>query len=285
MLCNIGHRPTAFRLIHLFRNQKQVEIAGYSAAILIGISLGLIGGGGSILTVPILVYFFRIDPVIATTYSLFVVGLTSSAGAISHYRKGNVDFQIAFLFGIPSLIAVFVMRKWIMPAMPHHLLNIGSFEITKPVLLMLVFAALMLAASISMIRKKKEVLVSDPALNYTKLVIQSVVVGIITGFVGVGGGFLIIPSLILFAGLPMKKAVGTSLMVMTISSLLGVLGDVSRHAPISYPLLMLFSGFAIAGIIAGSHLTRYIAETKLKPAFGWFVLLMGIFISITTLTK
>jgi uncharacterized membrane protein YfcA len=262
-----------------------VEIAGYVAAILIGLSLGLIGGGGSILTVPILVYFFLIDPVIATTYSLFVVGLTSSAGAISHYRKGNVNFKIAFVFGIPSLIAVFIMRKWVMPAMPHHLLNIGSFEVTKPVLLMLVFAVLMLAASISMIRKKKEVLVSASGLSYTKLVIQSIIVGIITGFVGVGGGFLIIPSLVLFAGLPMKKAVGTSLMVMTISSLLGVLGDVSRHAPIDYSFLMQFAAFAIAGIIAGSYLTKYITDNKLKPAFGWFVLLMGIFVLITTLTK
>jgi uncharacterized membrane protein YfcA len=262
-----------------------VEIAGYSAAILIGLSLGLIGGGGSILTVPILVYFFRVDPVIATTYSLLVVGLTSSAGAISHYRKGNVNFKIAFLFGIPSLVAIFIMRKWVMPVLPHHLLNIGSFELTKPVSLMLVFASLMLAASVSMIRKKKEVLASGSQLSYPKLVIQSIVVGLITGFVGVGGGFLIIPALILFAGLPMKKAVGTSLMVMTMSSLLGVLGDVSRRAPINYPFLMLFSAFAIAGIIAGSYLTKYIADTKLKPAFGWFVLSMGIFVLITTLTN
>ncbi|MFD2146074.1 TSUP family transporter [Mucilaginibacter antarcticus] len=133
-----------------------MEIVGYAASVLIGLSLGLIGGGGSILTVPILVYFFVIDPVLATTYSLFVVGLTSSVGAISHYQKGNVDTKIALVFGLPSLIAVFVMRKWVMPAMPHHILTIGHFELTKSVLLMLVFAALMLCASISMIRKKKQ---------------------------------------------------------------------------------------------------------------------------------
>jgi len=260
-------------------------VLGYAAALGVGVSLGLIGGGGSILTVPILVYLFHIDPVQATTYSLFVVGLTSLAGAYSHGKKGNIHYKTALIFGVPSLIAVFIMRKWVMPAMPHHLLNIGSFEITKPVLLMLVFAALMLVASISMIRKQKEVLVSESHLSYTKLVIQSIVVGIITGFVGVGRGFLIIPSLVLFAGLPMKKAVGTSLMVMTISSLLGVLGDVSRHAPINYSFLMLFSAFAIAGIIAGSYLTKYIIDTKLKPAFGWFVLFMGIFVLITTLNK
>ncbi|MDB4925360.1 sulfite exporter TauE/SafE family protein [Mucilaginibacter sp.] len=262
-----------------------MEITGYAAAILIGLSLGLIGGGGSILTVPILVYFFRVDPVMATTYSLFVVGLTSSAGAISHYRKNNVNLKIALLFGIPSLIAVFVMRKWVMPAMPHLLLNIGSFELTKSVLLMLVFAILMVAASVSMIRKKKEILASDSQLSYNKLVIQSIIVGIITGFVGVVGGFLIIPSLVLFAGLPMKKAVGTSLMVMTISSLLGVLGDISRHAPINYSFLIMFSAFAIAGIIMGSYLIKHINDAKLKPAFGWFVLAMGLFVLITTLYK
>jgi uncharacterized membrane protein YfcA len=262
-----------------------VEIAGYLAAILIGLSLGLIGGGGSILTVPILVYFFRVDPVLATTYSLFVVGLTSSAGAVSHFRKGNVNFKIALIFGIPSLLAVFIMRKWVMPGMPHHIFNIGTFELTKPELLMLVFAVLMLTASISMIRKKKEELISDSHLSYSKLVIQSIIVGAITGFVGVGGGFLIIPSLILFAGLSMKKAVGTSLMVMTISSLLGVLGDVTTNVPIDYYFLLLFSGFAITGIIGGSYLTAYTTDSKLKPAFGWFVLSMGIFVLITTLNK
>jgi uncharacterized membrane protein YfcA len=262
-----------------------VEIAGYIAAILIGLSLGLIGGGGSILTVPILVYFFKIDPIMATTYSLFVVGLSSSAGAVSHYQKGNVNFKIAFLFGIPSLVSVFIMRKWVMPAMPHHLFDIGSFEITKSVLLMLVFAVLMLAASISMTRKNNEIAAADSQLNYPRLILQSVVVGTITGFVGVGGGFLIIPSLVIFAGLPMKKAVGTSLMVMTISSLLGVLGDVSGPMAINYTFLIMFSAFAIAGIFGGSYLTKYINDTKLKPAFGWFVLLMGLFVLITTLYK
>lgn len=262
-----------------------MEIAGYIASVLIGLSLGLIGGGGSILSVPILVYFFKIDPVLATTYSLFVVGLTSAAGAISHYKKENVHFKIALLFGIPSLLAIFIMRRWVMPAIPHHLFNVGSFEITKAVLLMLVFALLMLAASVSMIRKKKVTHNAGAKLNYTTLIAQSMVVGVITGFVGVGGGFLIIPSLVLFAGLPMKKAVGTSLMVMVIGSFLGVLGDVSRHVVIDYTFLFTFALFAIIGIIAGSYLTKYINDAKLKPAFGWFVLAMGVFVLITTLYK
>ncbi|WP_245681292.1 sulfite exporter TauE/SafE family protein [Arcticibacter eurypsychrophilus] len=260
-----------------------VEITGYAASILIGLSLGLIGGGGSILTVPILVYFFYVDPVLASTYSLFVVGITSSVGAFSHYQKGNVNFKLAFLFGIPSLVSVFTMRKWIMPMIPFDLFTIGSFELTKPTLLMLTFAALMIVAAFSMIRNTNRKLVAYNPVNYIKLVVQSIVVGIITGFVGVGGGFLIIPSLVIFAKLPMKMAVGTSLMIMTLSSLLGVLGDVSRHEPIDYMFLSSFSAFAIIGILVGSYLTRYIQENKLRPAFGWFVLVMGIFVLITTL--
>ena len=247
--------------------------------------MGLIGGGGSILTVPILVYFFGIDPVLATTYSLFVVGITSSAGALSHAQKGNVNFRVAFLFGLPSLVAIFSMRKWIMPSIPRHLLNVGGFELTKASLLMFVFALLMLAASYSMIRQRKVHAAANLKISYTKLTILSVFVGIITGFVGVGGGFLIIPSLVLFAGLPMKKAVGTSLMVMTISSLLGVLGDVSLHAPLNYRFLIIFSVFAVSGIIAGSYLIKFIPETRLKPAFGWLVLFMGLFVLISTFYK
>lgn len=262
-----------------------MEIAGYAASVLIGLSLGLIGGGGSILTVPILVYFFRTDPVIATTYSLFIVGLTSVAGAVSHYRKGNLDFKTGLIFGIPSLAAVFIMRKWVMPAIPDHIITIGASVLTKSVLLMLVFAALMLVASISMIRKKEAIVQPGTQLSYTRLIIQSIIVGIITGFVGVGGGFLIIPSLVLFGRLPIKTAIGTSLMVMGISSLSGILGDVSRQVHFDYRFLIIFSLFAITGIITGSYLTKYINDEKLKPAFGWFVLAMSIIVLITTLYK
>jgi uncharacterized membrane protein YfcA len=257
-------------------------LIGYLAAIFIGLSLGLIGSGGSILTVPILIYFFNIDPILATTYSLFVVGITSSAGALSHYLKGNVDHKTALLFGLPSLAAIFIMRKWVMPAIPQHLLFINSFELTKATLLMVFFAALMIIASISMIRAKERNVSADIQLNTQRLIIQSIIVGIITGFVGVGGGFLIIPSLVLFAGLPMKKAVGTSLMIMTISALLGVLGDISRHVIIDYTFLAKFSAFAVAGIIIGSYLTKFFNDNKLKPAFGLFILLMGIFILVRT---
>ena len=256
-----------------------MTVLGYAAALGIGLSLGLIGGGGSILTVPILVYLFHFDPVQATTYSLFVVGLTSLAGACSHGRKGNIQYKTALIFGIPSLIAVFSMRKWVMPAIPIHIITLGTRAISKSFLLMMIFALLMVIASTSMIRNRQpdERGNEDPG-HFGQLAILGIMVGLITGFVGVGGGFLIIPSLVLLAGLPMKKAVGTSLMIMTISSLLGVMGDVTGKVPIDYPFLGIFSAFAIAGILMGSYLSGFIHDTRLKPAFGWFVLLMGVFI-------
>lgn len=257
-----------------------IIIAGYLSAISIGLSLGLIGGGGSILTVPILVYFFNIDPVLATTYSLCIVGLTSAVGAYSCYKKGNIIFEIALLFGIPSLTMVFIMRKWVMPAIPHLIGYIGGHEITKPDLLMGIFALLMITTAIVMIKSKSkasdEEAYSTP--NKPLLVMQSLIVGAITGFVGVGGGFLIIPSLVMFAGIPIKKAVGTSLMIMTISSLLGVTGDLASHVAVNYPFLFAFSLFTITGILAGTYFSRYVKDSSLKQSFGWFVLCMGIFI-------
>jgi len=265
-----------------------MELIGYTAAILIGISLGLIGGGGSILTVPILVYFFHIDPVIAGTYSLVVVGITSAVGSLSHYYKGNVNFKTVFVFGIPSLTAIFLMRKFVMPAIPFVVFKLGIHSITKPFLLMVCFAILMVAASISMIGKRnlqgdffQEVGVQP---NYYWLFVFGILIGIITGFVGVGGGFLIIPALVIVAGMPMKKAVGTSLMIMTLSSLIGVTGDLFSNQPIHYVFILIFSGFAVFGIIGGTYLGKYISNERLKPAFGWFVLAMGIFIFINTLT-
>lgn len=252
-------------------------MTGYLLFIFVGLSLGLIGGGGSILTIPILVYFFKVDPVIASTYSLFVIGITSFTGAFSHYQRGNVNFRLAMFFGIPSLIVVFIMRKWIMPMVPQHLATIGSFELTKSVLLMTVFAVFMVLASFSMIWNRKD-LNADAVINYRKLMWLAVMVGFITGFIGIGGGFLIIPSLILFAGLPMRKAVGTSLTIMTVSSLIGVLGDISRHEPINYSFLATFSGFAITGILIGCYLTKYVKDHRLKPAFGWFILCIGVFV-------
>lgn len=255
-------------------------IIGFASAIIIGISLGLIGGGGSILTVPVLVYILGVEPMLATAYSLFVVGSTSLVGSFTYMRKQLVNYKTALVFAIPSFIAVFITRKFLVPALPDPLFTISSLDVTKNTGIMVFFALIMLAASYSMIKDKKSKKESESEelkFNYPLIGVEGLVVGLITGIVGAGGGFLIIPALVLLAKLPMKMAVGTSLLIIAAKSLIGFLGDVSTQA-IDWPMLLVFTGLSIVGIFIGSALSKKINDKVLKKGFGWFVLAMGIYI-------
>lgn len=260
-----------------------MEYIGYFASILIGVALGLIGGGGSILTVPVLVYLFAIEPVVATSYSLFIVGLTSGIGSIGYFKKGLVNIKTAIVFGIPSIIAVFMTRAFVVPAIPKVVMTLGSFVVTKSILMMLLFAVLMIAASYSMIKKDKNnnnestAATEEQKFNYPLILIEGIVVGTLTGLVGAGGGFLIIPALVLLSKLPMKEAVGTSLVIIAAKSLIGFFGE-GEGGIIDWPFLMTISVFAIIGIFIGTALSKKVDGAKLKPAFGWFVLVMGVYI-------
>lgn len=259
-----------------------MEIVGYIASIFIGISLGLIGGGGSILTVPVLVYLFGVGAVEATAYSLFIVGLSSAVGSYSYFKKNLVNVRTAIVFGIPSIVAVFATRAYIIPAIPNNLLQLGELTITKSMLLLVLFAVLMIAASYSMIKKdtkKPEEPTGPQQFNYPLILLEGTVVGILTGMVGAGGGFLIIPALVVLSKLPMKEAVGTSLVIIAAKSLIGFLGE-GGETHIDWVFLMMVSAFAIGGIFIGTYLSKSIDGAKLKPAFGWFVLVMGIYILI-----
>lgn len=256
-----------------------MEYIGYAASILIGVSLGLIGGGGSILTVPVLVYLFSVEPVVATAYSLFIVGLTSAVGSVNYFTRQLVDMKTAIIFGIPSIIAVFYTRAYIVPAIPAEVFTSGDFILTKRLLLMGLFAVLMIAASYSMIRKTvaAEVNMAERKFNYPVILLEGGVVGVLTGLVGAGGGFLIIPALVVLSKLPMKMAVGTSLVIIAAKSLIGFFGEGGDTA-IDWYFLMTVSAFAVVGIFIGSTLAKNIDGNKLKPAFGWFVLVMGVYI-------
>ena len=258
---------------------ENLEIFGYAAALMIGLSLGLTGSGGSILTVPILVYLMRLNPVISMAYSLFVVGTTSLVGSYKFYQKELVSFRTALIFGIPSLLTVFLTRRFIVPAIPEHIAHFGSFELSKGLLLMTLFAVLMVFASISMIRKKKYAIQENetPKPNIPALLGQGIGVGLISGMVGAGGGFLIIPALVLFSKLEMRTAVGTSLLIISANSLFGFAGDLFNYT-IDWRFLLTFSSLSIAGIFIGSALSHRIHGDKLKTGFGWFVLFMGIYI-------
>ena len=261
-----------------------ITILGYIGALLIGLVLGLIGGGGSILTVPVLVYLLGINPVLATAYSLFVVGSASLVGAIRNMQKGLVDFRTAIVFAIPAFIAVYVSRKYLIPAIPEEIAQFGEFLLTKNIAIMIFFAVIMLLASISMIRNKRKESEEEQSIkyNYPLIILEGLLVGVVTGIVGAGGGFLIIPALVLLARLPMKKAVATSLLIIAIKSLIGFLGDVQNLA-IDWFFLGTFTLLSVVGIFVGIYLNQFIDGKKLKKGFGWFVLLMGIYIILKEL--
>jgi hypothetical protein len=257
-----------------------MEIVGYLAAILIGIFLGLIGGGGSILTIPILVYLFHIDPMSASAYSLFIVGTTSLVGAWPKYKQGFVNIKTAIIFGIPSILIVFIIRKFVLPAIPIQLGELAGTPITNSLIMMLLFGVLMIAASLSMILSKSSSdLIPDTKqqFNYPMILLEGILVGLISGLLGAGGGFLIIPALVLFSKLPMKQAVGSSLIIIAANSLLGFTGDLGHHV-INWTLLLSITVLAIVGILIGDQLSKTIEGATLKKGFGWFVLLMGLYI-------
>jgi uncharacterized membrane protein YfcA len=268
------------------QSQKKyvMEIVGYLLAAIVGISLGLIGSGGSILTVPILVYVMGVNPVLATAYSLFIVGSTALVGGVQSAMQKKVDFKTVLIFGIPSIAAVYATRMWLVPLIPKELFSVGSLVITKPIALMLLFAVVMILASISMIKsgKKKEEADENAPMkyNYPMILLEGAVVGLLTGLVGAGGGFLIIPALVILARMPMKLAVGTSLFIIAAKSLIGFIGDLQGSQVIDWKLLGSFTGFAVVGIFIGIWLSKKIPGDKLKKAFGWFVLVMGIYIII-----
>jgi uncharacterized protein len=259
-----------------------IIVLGFLSSVFIGISLGLIGGGGSILTLPVLVYMLGFSPVLSTAYSLFIVGTTSLVGSVNYMRKSLVNYRAAIVFAIPSFISVFLTRKYLVPAIPDSLFTVGGFEVTKSIGIMLFFAFIMLAASYSMISDNKKKNCDDDTelnFNYPIIGLEGALVGVLTGIVGAGGGFLIIPALVLLARLPMKMAVGTSLLIIAAKSLIGFLGDVS-NLTIDWFFLIQFTSFSVVGIFIGSYLSKFIEGEKLKKGFGWFVLAMGIYIII-----
>lgn len=257
-----------------------MEIIGYFSAIIIGLVMGLIGGGGSILSVPIFVYVFGFDAVTATALSLFVVGVTSLVGSAGFIRQQQIDFRTAFIFGIPSILGVLFSRRLVLPHLPHYIIHKWGITLTKDMFLLLLFAILMLIASFKMIRKNERPrLRKYDETNYTLLISQGLLVGIITGLIGAGGGFLIVPALVMLLGIPMKKAVATSLFIISMNSILGFLSTMTmvKH---DWVFLLSFTALSVVGIFVGIGISKRMDGRKLKPLFGWIVLGMGIFIII-----
>lgn len=256
-----------------------MEMLGYIGAVLMGVSLGLIGAGGSILTIPILVYLFGLDMVTATTYSLFTVGVVSAVGGVRSWRKNTPDLSALLWFGLPSVVVVLITRTWLLPALPDPLFQVGGAPVPRALVLLLLFAVLMLASALRMIRRGPED-GAMPATGDRRMVLLplGLGLGLATGLLGAGGGFLIIPALVLLARTSMKQAIGTSLLIIAVNTLVGFTGDLLHGVRPDGAFLAVFTALAIAGVLIGGRLADHIPNEKLKPAFGWFVLVMGLYI-------
>lgn len=256
------------------------ELLGYPAALLVGVSLGLIGAGGAILTIPVLVYLFHIPAHVATSYSLFLVGFTALAGSVGYIRNRLLSYNTALIFGLTSVSAVFLTRKFIFPAIPERI-NLGYGDFSKDKLILIVFSVIMMFASYSMIRSspmRRDRVNSFIKTNGTlMLLLNGLAVGVISGLVGAGGGFLIIPALVLIQELPMKTAVGTSLLIIAVNSFLGFSGDLG-HVEINWTLLITLCALSLTGILIGITISKKVPGVRLKPLFGWFILIMGVYI-------
>jgi uncharacterized protein len=261
-----------------------MEIIGYLASIGIGIILGLLGGGGSILSIPILVYLFHVDAVMASAYSLFIVGVTSLIGAIPKYKDHLVNIQTGVLFGLPSIVSIFITRKWIVPAIPDVVFRTGDFVFSKRLLILGLFAFLMIVASWSMIRGRKDLDADQRDWKIPMLIFEGLLIGMLTGMVGAGGGFLIIPALVWLTGLPFKTAVGTSLFIIAINSLLGFLGDLLNYH-MDWNILLSITTLAAVGILVGNKVQKNISADLLRRLFGWLILSMGIGILVNELVS
>jgi len=258
-------------------------ILGYIAAVLMGMVLGVIGGGGSILTVPILVYLMGVTPDVATGYSLLIVGATAAFGAIRYFKEGLVDVKASILFAVPSIIAVYLTRAFLMPAIPETI-AFQSLTIDKNLGIMVLFAMLMLASAAMMLKKAYSKsapatqVIENKQPNVGLIVIEGAVVGVVTGILGAGGGFLIIPALVLILGMPMKNAVGASLFIIALKSLLGFIGDLQTGIQLEMPLLPLMLVATFIGMAVSTKVAGKLDGAALQKFFAFFTLVIAVFI-------
>ena len=265
-----------------------MEYIGYLSAICVGIVLGLLGGGGSILSLPILVYLFNIEPALAGAYSLFIVGITSLAGTIPKYKQQLVHLKASLVFGLPSIVSIFLTRWFVVPSIPNEIahiswpLDVDGLIVTKRIVLLGLFALLMVLASVPMIRGKRDIASHNRRFRTVLVILEGILIGFLTGLVGAGGGFLIIPALVFLTGLQFKTAVGTSLAIISVNSMAGFLGDAMNHE-MDWTFLLVFSALSILGVLIGNHYSRKISGIRLRMAFGWFTLITGIYILVKEL--
>lgn len=259
-----------------------LEIIGFIGAFLVGLILGLIGSGGSILSVPILVYLFGINPITATAYSLFIVGTTSLIGSIRNFKNKLIDYNTTLIFSISAIISVYITRKYLIHMIPEIIISSDMISISKNQLIMLLFSLLMIAAGVLMINKTPKTIVKIKltktiAPNKILIFSEGSLIGFLTGLIGAGGGFIIIPILVILSNLRMKNAIATSLVIISLKSLIGFLGDV-QNLEIDWTFLLIFSLISVLGIFLGQRYSQSISDNTLKINFGTFIIAIAFLI-------
>ena len=262
-----------------------MEFLEYLIAIVIGTLFGLVGAGGGVITIPVLVFVFGINPVLATSYSLFIVAVTSFFGTLRNYFKGNINLKLVAYFGTSSVITVFLIRKFVLKLIPNQIHFPFNFHVSKDSLTLFLFSILMIFASVAMIRsKKRQSETLSQNFNFTTYIIYGLIVGLITGFLGAGGGFVLIPTLVFLFNLKMKNAVATSLAIIMINTIVGFIGDLGNFQ-IDWLFLIKFSICTTIGLFIGFYFVNKINNNILKKIFGWFVLSIAIFIIFKLILK
>lgn len=251
-----------------------LEYLGYFAAFLMGLTLGSIGGGGSILTVPILVYLMGVSPTVATGYSLLIVGSVALFGAYRYFKQGLIDIKPALIFAIPSIVSVYLTRAFLMPAIPETIMT-EPFTLSKDLAIMISFAILMVLAALMMLRNSNSLNGPKDQHHYLLVMVEGAVVGVFTGVLGAGGGFLIIPALVLLMGMPMKRAVGASLLIIALKSLIGFIGDIQTGIEFQMPLLVYFFIATVSGMLIATKVAKDINGKHLQKIFAYFTLIIA----------
>ena len=261
-----------------------IELIGYFGALTIGVVIGLFGGGGSILAVPVFVYLFHLNPILATSYSLFVVGCSAAVGTLINIKKKLIEFQTVLVFTIPALGSVLLTRRYLITNLPDVVFESDLVLITKEIALMLIFSLVIIVSALSMLKKNRlRTTKNIKIINYNSLIAIGLGVGLLTGLVGAGGGFVIVPALVLFAALDIKQAVATSLIIITFNALFGFLADVTQVA-IDWLFLIIFTSISVVGILIGSYVSNFTHEKSLKKNFARFMLLMALLIIYNEVT-
>ena len=254
------------------------HIVGYAGAVLTGLILGLMGGGGALLSIPVLHYLFLIPADVATGYSLFLIGVTATSGAIQNIREKLVDYNALAYYGIPSAVTVYCVRRFLIPNLPDTIIHIYGYTLDKNHTILGLLCIVMFTLAYKMILVEPEIEqeheVKESEIG--KLIMYSVLIGLFIGVVGAGGGFLMTPALIYIAHLSIKKAIGTSLLLVAGNSLIGFMGDIHSNQTMDWKFLFIFSSFSIVGVFVGIYLQQFIQAKKLKKMFGWFVLFIAV---------